>query len=396
MTRKGSKTFTTFDGSNSPEDFDFPSIELEDIDRAVFDLFDSQIRFEVEDNGKSKKIPVIFSTGERFALTRRKDPIRDVNNALILPLISIQRGTIDTSHNQHGKQTPIAFGDQPGYYIKRRLSKEDRKYQNIINKLGIKNQDNVSSKKNFSSTEIYPGNIATPGSVASRRNGPNNGYFQKNITLKDNLGENIFEIIEVPYPKFTCVQYDVTFWCQYMTQMNQVMQNLFINYKGQGHELPIKTRDGYEMMAFFSDNIVLDTNMANFSGEERTIKYKTQVTVNGYVINPKTIKGAPNLLKSFISAPKIEFGYKENTGESFLVDNQQEDKNKFLLSDIKNIKDLKGNKRGESSETIQHLVKNPFTNKKEISFSKVVEKNTRTGESVISPLIVKKIENQYE
>ena len=88
MTRKGEKTFTNFDGSNAPEDFEFPSIELEDIDRAVFDLFDSQIRFEVEDNGKSKKIPVIFSTGERFALTRRKDPIRDMNKEV--PLIHLQ------------------------------------------------------------------------------------------------------------------------------------------------------------------------------------------------------------------------------------------------------------------------------------------------------------------
>tara|TARA_B100000674_G_scaffold484270_1_gene489407 strand:- start:2256 stop:3446 length:1191 start_codon:yes stop_codon:yes gene_type:complete len=396
MTRKGEQTFTDFDGSHPPEDFEFPSIELEDIDRAVFDLFDHQIRFEVEDNGKSKKIPVIFSTGERFALTRRKDPIRDNNNALILPLISIQRGTIDTSSGQHGKGTPIAFGDQPGYYIKRKLSKKDRQYQNIINKLGIKNQDNVASKKNFGSNEISPGNTSIPGGVASRRNGPGNGYFQKNISLEDNLEDNIYEIIEVPYPKFTCVQYEVTFWCQYMTQMNQVMQNLFINYKGQGHELPIKTRDGYEMMAFFSDNIVLDSNMSNFSSDERMIKYKTQVTVNGYVINPKSVKGVQNLMRAYLSAPKIEFGYKENHKDSFIVENNQEDSKKFILSDIKNIKDLKDKRRGEGSETIQHIVKNPFTNEKEIKFSKVIEKNTRAGESVISPLLIKKIDSQYE
>jgi len=264
MSKKGENQFTFFDGTNVPKDFNFPSIELEDIDRAVFDLFDKQIRFEVEENGKTKKIPVIFSTGERFALTRRKNPIRDNNNALILPLIAIQRGTIDTSHNQHGKQTPIAFGDQPEYYIKKRLSENDRNYQNLINKMGIKNQDNVAAKKNLANDLISPGNVAVPGTVGSRRNQPGNGYLQKNISLQDNLGKNIFEIIEIPYPKFAAIQYDVTFWCQYMSQINQVIQNIFINYKGQAHEIPIKTSEGFEMVAFFSDNILLDSNFSSF------------------------------------------------------------------------------------------------------------------------------------
>jgi len=32
--------FTNFDGTNVPEDFDIPSQEIEDIDRAIFHLFD--------------------------------------------------------------------------------------------------------------------------------------------------------------------------------------------------------------------------------------------------------------------------------------------------------------------------------------------------------------------
>jgi hypothetical protein len=396
MTKKGEQTFTNFDGTNTPDGFDFPSIEIEDIDRAVFNLFDKQLRFEVEQSGKSKKIPVIFSSGERFALTRRKDPIRDRNDAIILPIIAVERGTIDTSHNQHGKGTAIAFGDQPGYYIKRKLAKSDRNYQNIINKAGLKNQDNVSAKKNFGGSLIYPGFTAKPGTVASRRNKAN-GYIQKNINLEDNLGDNIFEIIEIPYPKFVAIQYDVTFWCQYMTQMNQVIQNIFINYRGQGHEIPIKTDDGFEMVAFFSDNIVLDSNFSSFAGEERIIKYKTQITVNGYMLNPKSIKGVPNNLRSYFSAPKIDFGYKEFSKESNIVNVQnREDKNKFILSDIKNINELKGPVKGESSESVEYFVENPFTGDKERKLSKVISNNRRTGESVISPLVIKEIDRQYE
>ena len=41
MSKFGENIFTQFDGTNPPEDFNFPSIEIEDIDRAVFDLFAS-------------------------------------------------------------------------------------------------------------------------------------------------------------------------------------------------------------------------------------------------------------------------------------------------------------------------------------------------------------------
>ena len=82
------------------EDFDLPSVGIEDIDRAVFNLFDKDISFDVDRNGTMEKVPVVFASGERFALTRRKNPIRDNNNTLILPIISIVRGEIDFSPGQ--------------------------------------------------------------------------------------------------------------------------------------------------------------------------------------------------------------------------------------------------------------------------------------------------------
>ena len=73
------------DRNNLPEaeDFDLPSSGIEDIDRAVFDLFDKTLPLQVKIDDQSTKVPVVFSTGERFALTRRNSPIRDRNNALI-------------------------------------------------------------------------------------------------------------------------------------------------------------------------------------------------------------------------------------------------------------------------------------------------------------------------
>lgn len=391
--------FTKFDGTNVPDDFEFPSIEIEDIDRAVFHLFDQVISFETEEKGQSRKVPVIFSTGERFALTRRKNPIRDKNNALILPLISIMRNEIDVSPNQHGFKTAISYADQPGYYIKKRVAKTDRQYQNIINKLGIKNQENVSSRSNFLKNDISPGNIAKNESVASRRNGKNNSFFQQNINLSDQIDKNIYEIIEIPYPIFTAIKYTAIFWSQYNVQANQMLQTLLRKFPGQSHEIPIKTLAGFELVIFFDDNFTPDTNFESYSDEERLIKYSINFTVPGYILNPKSMKGMPNQIRSYFSAPTINFGYKEPKG-NIVFDNQPEkDKqiDKFILADIKNAKQL--NKeiiRGESSEDIEVEIKNPFNGKNETLKAKVITRNKRAGETVLSNLIVKNIENQYE
>lgn len=401
MSKFGDKIFSQFDGTNVPDDFQFPSIEIEDIDRAVFDLFDKTIGFEVEEKGSSRKVPVIFATGERFALTRRKNSIRDKNNALILPLISILRGEIDVSSSQHNKGTAIAYRDQPNYYIKKRLSKKDRKYQNLINKQKIKNQDNVAQNSSFIDDSIYPGKFSSPGSIANRSNKSNNSLFKGlNINLANDLKDNIFEIIEVPYPKFMSIKYEVVFWCQYMQQANQMLQMVFRNYKGQGHEIPITTSSGYELVAYFSETFSLDSNFTDFTNEERMVKYAFGITIPGYMINPKSVKGLPNQLRTYMSAPFIDFGYKESANKIVLRNKSQtikdENLNKNALTDLNNINEVKEQKRGETTEEIEHYVKNPFTGKESVSFSKVLGKNKRTGESVISPLIVKDIERQNE
>jgi hypothetical protein len=390
---------TSFDGTNVPDNFEFPSIEIEDIDRSIFDLFDKTISFETEIKGKSRKVPVVFAAGERFALTRRKNPIRDRNNALILPLISIMRADIDISPNQHGFRTPIAFNDQPGYYIKKRLHDRDRNYQNLINKQGLKNQDNVASRKNFGSNTIFPGNTSKAGTIASRRNNGNLSFSNHNNTLSDNLNNNIFEIIEIPYPKFIAVKYTIVFWAQYLTQANKMLQTLFRSFTGQAHEIAMKTDAGFELVAFFDNQFSSDTNFDNYSDEERLIKHTIGFTVPGYMLNPKSMKGMPRQIRSYVSAPMIEFGYNES--KTNIVSNNQSNKNSKdkinILTDLTNEASIRSSlKRGESNEDLEIIVVNPFTDNKEISYSKVLTRNKRSGESVISPLIVKKLESQYE
>lgn len=389
---KGEKVIKDFDGNNAPENFDIPSIGIEDIDRAIFTLFDKKISFEVKHKGSLQKVPVIFASGERFALTRRKNPIRDRENALILPLISVMRQEIDFSPDQGGKKTAIAFREQENYVIKYRLSNRDRKYQNIINKQGIKNQDNVTSKKHFLSNTPVPGFGTEPGTIATRRNNLQFSGVAK-VSLGEELGKNIFEVIQTPYPEFVAITYDVIFWTQYIQQSNQMLETLLLNFTGQGEEIPILTDGGYELVAFFKGPFSNSgTNLDDYSESERIIKHTFSVTIPGYIINPKH-PGMPKMLRSYVSAPEINFGI--SSGAPEVIDYQPERKaetvKRHSLQDLTNIKEYELI-RGESREVLQNTIVNPFTKSTKTEFSKIRTRNQRAGETVASSEIVEEIE----
>ena len=56
----------------------------------------------------------------------------------------------------------------------------------------------------------------------------------------------------------------------------------------------------------------------------------------------------------------------------------------------------RGARRGETSEDLQYFVKNPFSGEDEIKYSKVLTRNKRKGETVLSPLLVIDLERQHE
>ena len=141
------------EGQNIPDDFYLPPCGLEDIDRALFDLFDKEIQFAISQNNETRKVPVIFATGERFALMKRNEPLRDENEAFILPLISIRRTGIDQAS---GFERLADTGD---LVIKRRLSARDPVYQNLVNPQNIRNQENVRSEENSANADEQQADI---------------------------------------------------------------------------------------------------------------------------------------------------------------------------------------------------------------------------------------------
>ena len=196
-----------YEGSSVPLDYDVPSCGLEDVDRAIFNLFDKDIPlvYETKD-GSTKKVPVMFATGERFAITRRKEPMRDKNGALILPLITMTRSGIEQQ-----AQKSIEMGDLGTIDITRRLSKEDPLYQRIVNSPGFDNAGAPSSGSRRDPND-------RPGRTIGGR------------LLEPNLGAGIYETISIPVPKFFTAKYEVTLWTQYVQHSNNLLTTIMSGY----------------------------------------------------------------------------------------------------------------------------------------------------------------------
>ncbi len=377
------------EGQNIPDDFYLPPCGLEDIDRALFDLFDKEIQFAITQNNETRKVPVVFATGERFALIKRNEPIRDENEALILPLISIRRTGIDQAA---GFERLADTGD---LVIKRRLSKRDPVYQNLVNPKNIRNQDNVRSEEH-NANATNP--ISTkPGTVNSRRlpvktasGGP---------VLSNTLdSHHIYEIITIPFPHFINVSYEVTFWTSYTLHMNNMIEKLVGSYTGNRNQFKITSDKGYWFVAYPDNTVTNQDNFDDFTNDERIVRYSFNMQVPAYIVASEN-SGDMRPFRKFVSAPDLAFevftanapivqhppGLPDPTG----------DIDQFILSDVNNINsagDIVENDR-LSYLKAQARIRNPFTDKDEIEYLKVLTQNQRQGETVVSARIVTKIED---
>ncbi|HIK67764.1 MAG TPA: hypothetical protein EYF95_07325 [Flavobacteriales bacterium] len=294
-------------GSSRANDIIVPSCTIEDVDRALFKLFNEDIPLYYKENNKnSKRIPVVFATGERFAVLRRKKPLRDKAGALILPLVSILRSGVNQSAT-HGAGT----NQTADIVIKKKLSSKDPSYQRLVNKEGLENADDRAFSGHYVpniDSAAKDGSGTVPGEIARRR--PErvvDPIFKEGKLISQKISNNIFEIFTMRAPKYFTATYDITIWAQYMQQMNRILDAIMSSYHSQGgRTFRIETDKGYYFTAFFGDSLGSELNFDDFSDDERIIKYTLSVEVTGYIINP-SFPGEESTIRKYISAPQITF-----------------------------------------------------------------------------------------
>jgi hypothetical protein len=320
--------------TGDPAEFTMPSCTIEDVDRGVFNLFDNELPFYYKRKDSQKKVPVIFATGERFALLARNKPLRDKSDALILPLISIVRSGIEQENAKGASQ----FQGGP-ITVKASISKEDPMYQRYQNRLGFKNSDNIAISTNENNTADGIAGSSDPGRIATRREAPSITVSARAGTvLKPTVGKNLFEFIEIPPIKQYTASYEITFWAQYTQEMNSMLTVMMNGYvENRRRTLVIETKEGYRFVAYVDAALSPQNNFDDFTDAERLVKYSFTMSVGAYLV-ASSIPGAPVPFRKTVSAPEISFDVSTSSGpgptSKPVAGISSGDPNAYILQDI--------------------------------------------------------------
>lgn len=298
-------------------DFEIPSCGPEDVDRAFFQLFNEKLPLyfrATKDSSDQKRIPVIFASGERFSVASKKEPFRDRNGALILPIVSISRSGVEQDSTKQAGVAPINE-----MTIRKRVSAEDGPYQNL---------QNSGNFRNAQYSRPGDGNVAKDYYAASGR------------TLRNSLGPNLYEIFVIPMPKFFTLKYEVTLWCQYVQQSNDFLSAIMGAYiQPSNRTVKIETNKGYWFVAYFDPSVSQDNNFSDSSDTERLIKVTLTAEVPAYLLLPK-FPGSPRGIRKYVSAPQITFSSYDGKDEQIDGPNIPSGKvESYILSEIETVDD---------------------------------------------------------
>lgn len=358
-----------YEGDDTSDEISIPACGIEESDIALFNLFDKSIGFSIKNissenkNIAIKKPFVIFATGERFALAKRLRPPRDKNSTLMLPAISIRRTSITQSDSDITGRGINQFTGT--LTIKRQLAKEDRDYQNFINKSALKHMTELPTTSRTTGEEGKDVDVYNGGLLAPK------------------LGNNIWEFITIPQPQYFTATYEVIFWTNYAQHMNYLIETYISSFLPQvrGHKLG--TEKGYWFMAYTEDNFGSQENFDDFTEDHRILRYSFNVSVKGFILatNHET-----NMVpcRRWISSPNVTF-------ESLPTDDihtkkhiQQVTKNqdKFILSDLEANPTSAQNTTTNQKYTTTKQVWDPKTKRYVLKTVSILGSNQKKGETV--------------
>ena len=221
-------------------------LHIFDIDYAIKWYVENEIQPQITSNKNLVDVPVIFSNGEKWDNVRRLGYIRDEKGMLQSPLIMLKRNSMQERDNT---RTLDVNRPQPGNQLIYRA-----KY----------------NSRNRYEDELFP--IPTNEPVESKK------------------------IYVVDVPKYVNIEYDMMLWCDFTTQMNDLVDQI----------MP------YGRFAWGNENNKFATSLGSFSfetvntvGEDRLVRATIPLTVMGTLLSEQETR--KSTLKKMYSVKKVVF-----------------------------------------------------------------------------------------
>lgn len=232
-------------------------VGLYDVDLAFRDWWDKKLNIHVKDkDGNMKKVPVFFFSSERWNKAREDGGLRDKNGTLVLPIIAILRTGINVDNSgPYGR----VFQDTKEDYVVSRM---------VHPKSSLIKELNESRPKN-----IDP---SLP----------------------------IHEIYTVPVPDHYQLVYEVKIWTSYVEEMNEIIEKTSqqMNFLSE-RSFQFETPSGFYYNAYQSDEFDNDSNLTDYSDNERIVRFATSFTVPAHIL--PSSKERKDTFKRYLSQTKL-------------------------------------------------------------------------------------------
>ena len=253
------------------QEIEFMPSSLETIDGAMLKFIDEELNLSTTTNDGFKKVPVLWVTAERaFQIKHNKD-LRDKEETLILPLITINRANVTKEPNYRGTVYANLYpvDDEKGgtITIARQINqKKTAEFQNALANRKYGNDKNASSKmlntnkRNMSTAKV------------------------------------VYETITIPLPVWIKVSYQISIRTEYQQQMNELIRP-FLTVPGNSRMPKRITNEGHAYEVFIDGGFANNSNQASLGMEQRNYETDINIEVMGYLIGEGENQERPKIVK---------------------------------------------------------------------------------------------------
>jgi hypothetical protein len=218
------------------------SVNIYDIDHAVKWFIQNTIRPTIEEDENLINVPVMFTTGEKWAQAQRAGYLRDKNNMISSPLIMLRRTSMEP--------------------------RTDLENNNVLRGISYNTGNKMLFERKYTAANRYD-RFSVYNQITPLR-----------------------EFYAVDFPKFVSVNYDLLIWTNGMEHLNEICEQ-FIYYDGKAWG------DAFKFITY-TDTPSFE--LVNDIGSDRLVRAAFSLRTQGYLIPDRT--GNDSGLEKFYGVTK--------------------------------------------------------------------------------------------
>ena len=227
------------------------SSTLEDIDFSIVEWLKNDLELSALTNTGFKRTPVLWQAPERSFQIKNKRDLRDNNDAVILPVVSVERTSVTKDPNRKGSFQAHLYSN---------------KHDGRAGRFVIAQRIVPDKTRNFA---------VAAGTRTNSGGNPQKYYPRVNKKV-------VIQTLSIPIPVYVNIDYKIVLKTEYQQQMNDLVAP-FMTRTGQINSF-VLTRNNHRYEAFIQQNFSQNNNVATLGEDIRM--FTTEITINvlGYLI----------------------------------------------------------------------------------------------------------------